>query len=302
VNPVSPVGYLIGFVSMIDVRPMTLGDVVGAAGVVEAAGRQLERRAGREPPPRSDEQRETFLSGLRRFVERDPGGAWVAEDAGSVVGMAAAIRRGSFWGLSMLFVEPERQSQGVGRRLLDAGLECAAGAEVRMILSSWDPRALRRYSLAGLDIHPTVEARGTIDPSAVRDDLDGRSGDAGDMDLVASVDAGLRRLRAEDVEYLLSVGARMQVVDRKGARGYVVHRDTRLLMLGATDDATASVLLWRFLAQAGGEIEIWGLTARQNWAVKVALAARLELEAAGALFLAGQERPPSAWLPSGWYF
>jgi hypothetical protein len=155
--------------------------------------------------------------------------------------------------------------------------------------------------MAGLDIHPTVEARGIIDPRAIPDDLDGRSGDASDLDLVASVDARLRRSRAIDVEYLLSVGARMQIIDRGAARGYVVDRDGRLVMLGATDDATAAVLLWRFLAEAG-ETEIWGLTARQNWAVKVALAARLEVAAAGALFLGGREHPPGSWLPSGWYF
>jgi GNAT superfamily N-acetyltransferase len=286
---------------VIEIRPMTAGDVLAVASVVEAAGAQLERRAGRQPRPRTEEQREYFCSGLGRFLERDPEGAWVAADGGTVVGMVTAIRRGAFWGLSMLFVDPEAQSQGVGRALLDAALACSTGAEVRMILSSSDPRALRRYSLAGLDMHPTVEAAGTIDRGAVPDDLDGRSGDAGDLDLVASVDAALRGSREEDVEYLLGAGARMQIIDRGVSRGYVVHRDRRLLMLGATDDDTAAAVLWRFLAQAG-EAEIWGLTAQQNWAVKVALEARLEIAAAGALFLAGRQHPPGPWLPSGWYF
>jgi hypothetical protein len=226
----------------------------------------------------------------------------VAADDGSLVEMVTAIRRASFWGLSMLFVDPARQNQGLGRQLLNAGLASASGAGVRMILSSSDPRALRRYSLAGLAIHPTVEARGTIDRNAIPDDLSARAGDASDLNLVASVDAGLRGSRAEDVEYLLGAGAMMHVIDRGAARGYVVHRHKRLWMLGATDDATASVLLWRFLAEAGAEAEIWGLTARQNWAVKVALAARLEVVAAGALFLAGREHSPGPWLPSGWYF
>ena len=287
---------------MTEIRPMTVGDVVGVGAVVEAAAEQLERQAGHERETRTDEQREHFLSGLRRFVELDPDGAWVAADDGSVVGMVTAIRRASFWGLSMLFVDPARQNQGLGRQLLDAGLASASGASVRMILSSSDPRALRRYSLSGLAIHPTVEARGTIDRKAIPDDLSARAGDASDLNLVASVDAGLRGSRAEDAEYLLGVGAMMHVVDRGAARGYVVHRHKRVLMLGATDDATASVLLWRFLAEAGAEAEIWGLTARQNWAVKVALAARLEVGAAGALFLAGREHPPGPWLPSGWYF
>jgi GNAT superfamily N-acetyltransferase len=288
-------------VVVIDIRPMTLDDAVGVATVVEAAGAQLERRAGREPRSRTDEHRENFLSGLRRFVELDPDGAWVAAEGDTVFGMVAAIRRDSFWGLSMLFVDPEQQNRGLGRTLLDAALACSAGADVRMILSSSDPRALRRYSMAGLDIHPTVEARGTIDPRAIPADLHGRSGDASDLDLVASVDAKLGRSRAEDIEYLLGVGASLQVIDRGAARGYVVQRDRRLWMLGATDDATAGLLLWRFLAEAG-ETEIWALTARQNWAVKVALAARLEVVAAGALFLGGCEHPPGPWLPSGWYF
>lgn len=281
---------------------MTLGDVAGVAAVVEAAGEQLERRASHEPQPRTDEQREYFRSGLRRFVELDPDGAWVAADDGSVVGMVASIRRASFWGLSMLFVDPARQNEGLGRQLLNAGLASASGASVRMILSSSDPRALRRYSLAGLAIHPTVEARGTIDRKAIPDHQSARPTDASALNLVASVDAGLRGSRAEDVEYLLGVGAIMHVIDRGAARGYVVHRHKRLLMLGATDDATASALLWRFLAEAGAKAEIWGLTAGQNWAVKVALAARLEVVPFGALFMAGRQHPPEPWLPSGWYF
>jgi len=287
---------------MTEIRPMTLGDVVGVRTVVEAAAEQLQRRAGHEPQPRTDEQREGLLSGLRRFVQLDPDGAWVAADGGGVVGMVASIRRASFWGLSMLFVDPARQSQGLGRQLLDAGMASASGAGVRMILSSSDPRALRRYALSGLAIHPAVEARGTIDREAIPDDQSSRPGDASDLNLVASVDAGLRGSRAEDVEYLLGVGAMMQVIDRGPARGYVVHRHRQLWMLGATDDATASGLLWRFLAEAGTDAEIWGLTARQNWAVKVALAAGLEVVPSGALFLAGREHPPGPWLPSGWYF
>lgn len=44
------------------------------------------------------------------------------------------------------------------------------------------------------------------------------------------------------------------------------------------------------------------MTARQNWAVKVALAAGLQVAPTGPLFIAGREHPPGPWLPSGWYF
>lgn len=281
---------------------MTLDDVHDVETVVEAARMQLERQAGREPVPRTREQAEGFRDGMRRFVERDPDGAWVAVSAGSVVGMSTAVRRGSFWGLSMLFVDPDHQSQGFGRLLIDAALAYAAGAEVRMILSSSDPRAMRRYSQAGLDVHPSVEASGKADQAAIPDNLSARLGDASDLDLVASVDAGLRGSRAEDVEYVLGVGARMDVIDDGAARGYVVHRSGRVVMLGASDDATASALLWQFLALQDGDVQLWGLTARQNWAVKVAYAARLKVLPAGGLFISGRNEPPGPWLPSGWYF
>jgi hypothetical protein len=132
--------------------------------------------------------------------------------------------------------------------------------------------------------------------------LPGRAGDTGDLDLVADVDAGLRGSRAEDVEFMLAHGARMDVVDAGSGRGYVVHRRNRVSLLGATDDAAATQVLWRFLAATEGKASIWCLTAGQDWAVRVALAARLTVVPAGPLFVDGLDRPPGPWVPGGWYF
>ena len=46
-------------------------------------------------------------------------------------------------------------------------------------------------------------------------------------------------------------------------------------MLGATDEQTAAVLLWPFLAGSEGEILVHGLTAAQQWAFDVLHQARL---------------------------
>jgi GNAT superfamily N-acetyltransferase len=284
------------------IRPMTLDDIDAVIGVVDAADAAAERSRGREPETQSPERRTFVRRATARFVERDPGGAWVADDSGTVVGMAEAVRRGDFWGLSMLFVHPSAQSRGIGRRLLDAALTYADGVEVKMILTSLDPRAVRRYSGAGLALHPAVEAEGVVDRSSLPADLPGRPGAAADLDLVAGVDAGLRGSRVEDVEFVLSSGGRMWVTDRGSGRGYVVSREGRLVMLGATDEATASGLMWRYLAETEGKVFAWGLTAQQDWAVRVALAARLAVVPAGPLFVSGMPRPPGPWLPSGWYF
>ncbi|MGF1661347.1 MAG: GNAT family N-acetyltransferase [Kineosporiaceae bacterium] len=286
----------------IDVQPMTLDDIDAVAGVVEAADAADERSRGREPETPSEAERAFMRLATTRFVGRDACGSWVAAEAGTVVGMAEAVRRDDFWGLAMLFVHPSAQSRGIGRRLLDAALTYAEDAAVRMILTSLDPRALRRYSGAGLAIHPAVEAEGTVDRSTLPADLPGRPGTASDLDLVAEVDAGLRASRAEDVEFLLSAGARMWVADRGTGRGYAVSRGGRLSMLGATDEATASGLLWRFLAETEGKASVWHLTAQQDWAVRVALTARLPVAPTGPLFVSGMPLPPGPWIPSGWYF
>jgi predicted GNAT family acetyltransferase len=240
---------------------------------------------------------------MERFVERDPEGAWVAVEDDTVVGMAEAIRRGRFWGLSMLFVHPAHQSRGIGRRLLDRALTYAEGSRVRMIMTSPDPRALRRYSRAGLAIHPAVEAEGMVDRAAIPADLPGRTGDVTDLDLVEHVDrTTLGRSRAEDVEHMVKHGIAMEVVDTGAGRGFALHRRDRLRLLGATDEQTAALLLWRCLAATDGKAQVWCMTAAQDWAVRVALEARLKVVAAGPLFVDGLDRPPGPWLPSGWYF
>ena len=287
---------------MVEVRGMTAPDVLGAMAVVRAAGESEQRAEGREPTPMPDSAWQQFRRRTERFLERDAEGAFVAVDGDSVVGLAQSIRRGSFWGLSMLFVHPEAQGYGLGRRLLDAALTYATDAEVRMIMASTDSRAVRLYSSAGLALHPAMRAQGEVDRSRIPAGLPGRSGDANDLDLVATVDEGLRGSRAEDVEFLLGQGATLEVLDSGTERGYVLYQGERLRMLGATDGPTAEQLLWRFLAGAGAKAELHGLTAGQDWAVRVALAAMLPVCPGGPLFVSGRPHPPENWMASGWYF
>jgi GNAT superfamily N-acetyltransferase len=285
------------------VRPMALDDVEEVMAVVEAADVALAE-AGQHPPrpPRSDAQLEATRMGHARFVQRDGPGAWVAVSDGQVVGVAESVRRESFWGLSMLFVHPEFQSRGVGGRLLAAAMGYAAGAVQRMIQSSPDPRAMRRYFLAGLAMHPTAEMGGQPDRRAIPSSLPGRDGDEGDLELVAEVETQLGRSRTEDVAFaLIDRRYRIDVVDSGSGRGWVLWHPDRLAMLGATDEQTAAVLLWRFLAGAEGEILVHGLTAAQQWAFDVLHQARLTAQIRGSLFIDGMA-VPVPWIASGWFF
>ena len=284
------------------VRPMAVEDIDGVMAVVNAANAdQVARGLVPQPPPRTAAQTAAIRRAHIRFVERDGPGAWVAAREGSVVGMAEAIRRDGFWGLSMLFVRPEHQSRGVGRALLEATLRYARGADIRMIQSSPDPRAMRRYAQAGLAMHPTAEVSGSPDRKSIPVGLPGRDGDANDLELVASVEAGLGRSRAEDVAFGLEVGDRLDVVETHNRRGWVLWQPGRLFMLGATDEETAAILLWRYVGQTGDIAAVFGLTAAQNWAFDVAHRARLSLRVDGAMFVAGMAIP-GPWIPSGWFF
>jgi GNAT superfamily N-acetyltransferase len=281
---------------------MAVEDVDAAMAVVNVANAdQVARGVVPQPPARTPEQAATNRRAHVRFVERDGPGAWVAAREGLVVGMAEAIRRDGFWGLSMLFVRPEDQSRGVGRALLEATLGYAEGADIRMIQSSPDPRAMRRYAQVGLAMHPTAEVSGSPDRRSIPVGLPGREGDANDLELVASVEAALGRSRSEDVAFGLEAGNRLDVVETDGGRGWVLWQPGRLLMLGATDVETATTLLWRFVGQTGDNAAVLGLTAAQDWAFGVAHQARLSLRVDGAMFASGMAIP-EPWIPSGWFF
>lgn len=282
-------------------RPMDANDVEAVMAVVDAADAEAARRRGESPRPRTPDQVAITRQGHLRFVERDAPGAWVAERSGTVIGVAESIRRGDFWGLSMLFIDPRSQSQGVGRMLLEAASAYGSGATMRMIQSSSDPRALRLYFTAGLEMHPAAGLSGAPDRRAIPRRLGGREGDASDLELVAAVEGSIGRSRAEDVAAGLHAGNRLDVVDDGGQRGWMLWHPGRLIMLGATDNETASTLLWRYLAGADGEASLNGLTAAQNWALAVAHAARVTVQVMGAMFVDGMD-VPGPWIPSGWYF
>src|SRR4051794_38786818 len=119
-------------------RPMRFDDVPAVhelnVTTFEAAA------AARNQPPEARPDPALVSVRYRHPVTTDPDGCWVAEDAGDIVGCALALRREDVWGLSLLIVRPDKQSQGIGRELLRRAHAYAAGARGRIILSSEDPR------------------------------------------------------------------------------------------------------------------------------------------------------------------
>lgn len=280
-------------------------DVPVAYNVTRAAMGTLRRAlapasAPTAPEPTSSEV-ERWHRRAHHLLGTDPNGCWVAEDGGDVIGIAMALRRDKLWGLSALFVRPDHQAAGVGSALLDAVLAYSVGCLSGIIISTEDPHAARRYRLAGFTLHPTIRASGTVNHTAIPV-VDGvRVGGPGDDDLADSVDRQIRgAARRADHEWWAREYA-MFVCDAFTGSGYCyVDERGSPMVLAATNRKIAQRLLWSALAQARDDepISIGFLSAAQEWAVDVALAAGLSLRTEGYLCLR-HLRPPAPYIPSG---
>jgi GNAT superfamily N-acetyltransferase len=233
---------------------------------------------------------------------RDPGGAFVAERGGRIIGVGQALRRERLWCLSLLTVEPGAQSSGAGRALLERSLAYADGTDAGLIVSSNDPRAMRLYARVGFRILPTLQAHGSVDRRALpRPDPAVREGDAGDLEALAPISREVRGApHTPEVEFALSYDAQLL---RHGDRGYaVVRREFGIWLLVARDTEAATALLWSALALAPEASERpfarW-LTGDQQWAIEVLVQAGLALSAEGALAVRGDPGPLAPFIPSG---
>jgi GNAT superfamily N-acetyltransferase len=239
---------------------------------------------------------------IAHLAAADPGGAWIAvDDDDRPVGLALALVRGRVWGLSLLAVADAARRAGVGRELLRRAHAYGAdrGAEGWIVLSSGHPAALRSYAGLGLDLHPVVDAAGIPDLSAAP----GAAARVQEGD-PALADAIARELRGAghgpDLGLLLAKGGRLLAFEDRAFA--LVHPDAGIVStVGARDEQAAAAVLWAALAALprGATAHVEFLTARQQWAVRTVLAARLALTPGGAVFTAGRLGPMAPYLPNG---
>ena len=281
-------------------RPMREDDLAAVNEVNRRAFEDLDRRLGTAYPAPAPDPAVAFLR-LRRLLDSDPGGAWVAERDGAVAGVAMALLREGLWGLSLLVVDPGAQGEGAGRELLALAHAYGNGARGRVILSSSDPRAMRAYARLGLELHPAVAATGA--PQGIAMPADVRPGGPDDLPLTEAVDRAVRgAAHGADVLAMLQGGHELFVVPE---RGYAMLRGAQVRLLAAFDDDGARTLLRGALARVaelGRTAHVEFLTGRQQWAIDVCIEARLDLQAdCGCVFIGGDVGPFSPYLPSGAY-
>ncbi|GAB2594979.1 hypothetical protein GCM10027168_29520 [Streptomyces capparidis] len=246
-------------------------------------------------------------SRVRHLARTDPGGCWLALDeaGGNALGAALSLRREGVWGLSLFAVVPEAQGKGIGKALLDRAAAHGRGCLRGMICASSDPRAARRYRKAGFTLHPAMRLSGIVEDRSELPDADGvpvHPGSAHHLHLLDSVDRRLRGgAHGPDHEELLRHHG-LLVVDTLVGSGYCYLLEGRVELLAATSRRVATALLTQALLAMprGTQVQVSDLTAEQDWAIDVGMAAGLTLSNAGYLCLRGM-RPPMPYIPSDAY-
>jgi hypothetical protein len=238
---------------------------------------------------------------VRHILQTDPSGAFVAERDGRPVGVAQAMRREGVWCLSLLVVQPGRQSAGSGRALMRRALDYAQPSDSGLIVSSNDARAIRLYTMSGFAPRATFESVGKLDRRSLqRPHAEVREGDAADLEALASISREIRgAAHTHELELVLSEGAHLL---RLGDRGFaVIFPGYGLWLLAARDDEAACALLWDALAIAddGDRPAVRWITSEQQWALDVVLRAGMGLTAYGALCVRGAPGPLRRYIPSG---
>jgi ribosomal protein S18 acetylase RimI-like enzyme len=285
------------------IRPLRPEDTAAAAAVAHTSLGVLYPEEQRTP---AEEAIRVAGSNARvaHLQRTDPGGCWVADHDGRVVGVALGLIRDGVWGLSLFALLPEYQGLRIGTRLYAPALEYGAGEPGGIILSSPHPAAMRRYARsAGYRLLPAVALSGAWDPERLPTGLRCRPGDlAADAQ---TIEAASRHVRGashmRDLPTLLGrPGVTLLVLD---GEGFACAHEGTAWLLAARSEAAAEDLLWGAIGSGprGGTVSVDFVTAENQWAIRVGLEAGLALSPDGPVFVRGEVGPMAPYIPSGAY-
>jgi ribosomal protein S18 acetylase RimI-like enzyme len=292
---------------MVTFRPMLDADVPGAVAAFDSGFLAMRARFGLPITGNTLQDEQRRQDRTRHFLASDPGGSWVADDDGTIVGMSQSFVREGYWTLSQLATVPGAQGRGLGRELLRLALSHGDPNSPGTIQCSRDPKAMALYSCFGFTLHPVVAAWGHLRPGTVArpDEVERiEAADVGEthLGIVTHIDRHVRgSARTIDIASMLSQPDNRLLLH--GDRGYAVAKDERIVTLGAVDEESATLVLRTMLAEApeGETIEVNWLTSAQQWAIKLLTLVGIELQPYGPVMVRGMDGPPAPYIPSGGY-
>jgi len=144
----------------IEIRPGTREDLFGAFVVFQLALHGLYQGAGLaspedKPDPESLSPAFEYFRMFTEYFAQTAEHFWVAEERGEIIGFSRSMLRDGIRQLSELFVHPDKQAQGVGKRLLEAAFPFDS-THNRVVIGTSDVRAVTRYLKSGVKFRFTI--------------------------------------------------------------------------------------------------------------------------------------------------
>jgi GNAT superfamily N-acetyltransferase len=203
------------------------------------------------------------------YLEHDPDGCFVATEGGRPVGMVTTTWFGPSGWIGNLIVEPPFRGRGIGRALMEHGLDHLRKRGAKTVRLEADPPGIPLYRKLGFVdevescryVLPAARAPGTLEDEAAE------PMGPGDLDEVAALDGAIV---GEDRGRFLELkrrAARLAVVRRRDGRVVASlmaspsDRGLRLAPCVALDAADARALIESAVATAAGQPVLAGLPA-----------------------------------------
>jgi GNAT superfamily N-acetyltransferase len=187
-------------------RPAAPADSRTTYDVFLEAAEHLARTSGWTPTNRPADPPERFLAFRASVLRHDPGGFWVAEADGGLIGFGIAVQREHIWYLAALHVRPAYQSRGVGAEIIRRALAIATPGSVLTVgAEARNPVSNALYGRFGM--FPAMTLLEVSGPATVgaTDILRPGAPDANDLDAIDR--ATLDTARPQDHEFWGSVSS-----------------------------------------------------------------------------------------------
>jgi GNAT superfamily N-acetyltransferase len=282
-----------------DLRPATASDLANEFQVFELAQRALYERRGAKWPGRDFADWERLH---RHLLDHDGARSFVAEEAGQLVGFTAAWVRDEVWFLSALFVLPERQGRGIGRRLLD--LAWGEGYRRRItITEAIQPVSTASYARRGLI--PTTPILGFEGKPRSTEPvhLDTATPDADALRLLDQAAYGFDRAVDHSLWDEAAENATLWLVDGEPAAYSYVSATGLIGPLAGRDETSAANALRAELARCAERNVSVAIPGSSAQLVQTALASGLRMQDPGLLLLWPPADPPRTLaIHSDWLF
>ena len=226
----------------------------------------------------------------------------MAEVDGEVVGGAVSRVRELMWILASFAVLPDHQGRGIGTQLMAAAMHHGRGCLRGMFAASADPGAVRRYRLAGFDLHPQMLLTGVVDRSAIPVVERVREGNAGRHRPARTPSTGRPGApRTCPTTSCCSPSSGWSSPTTPPGRAMPTSTTTAHRCCSRPPTGVRpSTLMWEASRRRapGDEVSVHHITAANEWALDVGLAARMAIHQSGYLCVR-QMKPPAPYLHHG---